>query len=121
MSVCASQAPPRVVVAAPRRGSTHRRRCGSLVAAAASPSGKTAFKVTLLPGDGIGPEIMKVAVDCLNLVVRAPRHPHSSGDSPRQLPWIFPASRGGAASSSALLYVNATLTNLPNYRPRRRR
>lgn len=80
MSFCASQAPPRVVVA-PRRGGTHRR-CPSPSAAAAAAAAKTAFKVTLLPGDGIGPEIMRVAVDCLNLVVRPPdEHSAPRGDS----------------------------------------
>ena len=52
------------LAAAPRRAAAGR--CSLSVAAA----GKS-YKITLLPGDGIGPEIMKVAVDCLNIVVRA--------------------------------------------------
>jgi len=40
---------------------------------AAAAAGKTAFKLTLLPGDGIGPEIMRVAVDCLNVVAKKER------------------------------------------------
>ena len=43
------------------------RRAAAASAAAAAKS----YSVTLLPGDGIGPEIMRVAVECLKVVVRA--------------------------------------------------
>lgn len=48
------------------RRSTPRRIC----AAAAQHSDGRSYKVTLLSGDGIGPEILKVAVDVLKLVAR---------------------------------------------------
>ena len=54
------------------RRATSARAAGLRVQAA---SGKS-YTLTLLPGDGIGPEIIKVAVDCLNIVVRSmPRPP----------------------------------------------
>ena len=59
-SVCA---PAQLRCVAARRSAS---RSGAVRVAAA---GK-AYTLTLLPGDGIGPEIMKVAVDCLNVVVR---------------------------------------------------
>ena len=49
--------------------SNGRRRRSSRGAALAAASNKN-YKLTLLPGDGIGPEIMKVAVDVLNEVGR---------------------------------------------------
>ena len=49
--------------------SNGRRRRSSRGAAIAAASNKN-YKLTLLPGDGIGPEIMKVAVDVLNEVGR---------------------------------------------------
>jgi hypothetical protein len=64
-----------VLRAAPRRAAstgavrgTAPRRAGR-AALSVCAAGKS-YKITLLPGDGIGPEIMKVAVDCLNVVVR---------------------------------------------------
>ena len=48
---------------------SNRRRRSSRGAALAAASNKN-YKLTLLPGDGIGPEIMKVAVDVLNEVGR---------------------------------------------------
>jgi len=63
--VCRGAAPSAAVGAAAGRPS--RRRLNAAAAAAAAPQ---SYSVTLLPGDGIGPEIMKVAVDCLNVVVR---------------------------------------------------
>ena len=49
--------------------SNGRRRRSSRGAALAAAGNKN-YKLTLLPGDGIGPEIMKVAVDVLNEVGR---------------------------------------------------
>eukprot|EP00898_Chlorokybus_atmophyticus_P007630 jgi/Chlat1/7869/Chrsp66S07343 len=40
-------------------------------ASASGSKGKTSFKIALLPGDGIGPEIMSAAVDVLNAVGKA--------------------------------------------------
>lgn len=56
--------PVRVAAPAARRATAQR------AAVRVCAAGKS-YKLTLLPGDGIGPEIMKVAVDCLNVVVRA--------------------------------------------------
>ena len=46
------------------RRATPARAAGLHICAASK-----SYTLTLLPGDGIGPEIMKVAVDCLNVVV----------------------------------------------------
>merc|ERR1711934_312227 len=51
------------------KSNSNRRRRSSRGAALAAASNKN-YKLTLLPGDGIGPEIMKVAVDVLNEVGR---------------------------------------------------
>ena len=50
-----------------KSSNSNRRR--SSRGAALAAAGKN-YKLTLLPGDGIGPEIMKVAVDVLNEVGR---------------------------------------------------
>jgi hypothetical protein len=62
---------PGVFVASTTGSSSSRRK---LVVRASSGSGATKVKnsrrynITLLPGDGIGPEIMRVAVDVLKAV-----------------------------------------------------
>lgn len=58
--------PVRVAAPAARRAPAQRAAAVRVCAAGKS------YSITLLPGDGIGPEIMKVAVDCLNVVVRDP-------------------------------------------------
>jgi hypothetical protein len=78
---------------APAHAPVFRRRGAAPVSAsragpshvAAAAAGKTAFKLTLLPGDGIGPEIMRVAVDCLNVVVRPHPPPPVSNQAARVL------------------------------------
>ena len=50
--------------------SNRRRRSSRGGAAALAAKASKNYKLTLLPGDGIGPEIMKVAVDVLNEVGR---------------------------------------------------
>jgi len=60
-----SKSPAAAALRAPRRCSAGRRAQHTL-----SVSASKSYRLTLLPGDGIGPEIMKVAVDCLNVVVR---------------------------------------------------
>lgn len=59
--------PVRVAAPAARRATAQRAAAVRVCAAGKS------YSITLLPGDGIGPEIMKVAVDCLNVVVRTAR------------------------------------------------
>ena len=54
----------------PASGHAAARRSRRSAAATAAAAAKS-YTVTLLPGDGIGPEIMRVAVDCLKVVVRA--------------------------------------------------
>jgi hypothetical protein len=60
------------VLVASTTGSSSRRKL--VVKASSSGSGATKVKnsrrynITLLPGDGIGPEIMRVAVDVLKAV-----------------------------------------------------
>ena len=70
-------APLRRDSGASRLAATPRRTAASRCSLSVAAAGKS-YKITLLPGDGIGPEIMKVAVDCLNIVVRARRRPHAA-------------------------------------------
>lgn len=53
-------------------GSSSRRAAGARSRTVAMASGATkgdrSYRLTVLPGDGIGPEIIKVAIDVLRLV-----------------------------------------------------
>jgi len=93
---------------APRRAAAGR--CSLAVAAA----GKS-YKITLLPGDGIGPEILKVAVDCLNVVVRARRRRNAAKTSCRVGCCTFgPAATAPLASTHAAPLAHAARCSCPH-------
>lgn len=46
----------------------NRVRGARIVASSSGPGANKTYRITLLPGDGIGPEILPVAVDVLRLV-----------------------------------------------------
>lgn len=52
-----------------RSGASGSLKC-SVVRVTAALEKERSYKVTLLPGDGIGPEIMRVAVDVMQAVGR---------------------------------------------------
>ena len=79
------------VAVAPRRAAAGR---GSLSVSAAGKS----YKITLLPGDGIGPEILKVAVDCLNVVVRARKRRNAAKPSQAGFVALFAGRRAAHAA-----------------------
>ena len=63
--------------AATRLSCVRRTRSAAARSAVVAVRAGKAYTLTLLPGDGIGPEIMAVARKCLDIVVRARTRVHA--------------------------------------------